>query len=390
MAGVLPLAGLPPGGLAPGEFVLVKYDLPFPEWHARLLLALVDGSVWVVLTPDADIYTEDISHMNNNLSGWRPYARAVGPPFGIPPGDIYDFNPAPDVVAMAALLGEGSVHATAERARLGLALVPAAVPFGPPPLPPPASAPGPVMGPLAIAGGSAAAPLAAPAGIVFGGGGLAGGGGLSALAASIAAGSGAAGQSAAAPIADDDARTLKITRDEEGNRYKEFREASRSSKIVAFTDWPIGGPRTTKWLMAQMVENGSTPLGHHQLWKAACKFTPSDGPAIEHEAWSKVLQVLVCYDQLDASNLGAAELISRNIQRLEEKHRDRLTTADGDETAILMGSAGGCRGGLLVSPQLQEYIGTELQREALVSKERRKAREERALSRKGGEGGPKK
>ena len=36
----------------------------------------------------------------------------------------------------------------------------------------------------------------------------------------------------------------------------------------------------------------------------------------------------------------------------------------------------------MISPKLTEWIGAEMQKEALVAKERRKAREERALSRK--------
>ena len=38
--------------------------------------------------------------------------------------------------------------------------------------------------------------------------------------------------------------------------------------------------------------------------------------------------------------------------------------------------------GTVISPKLSEWIGAEMQKEASIAKERRKAREERALSRK--------
>jgi hypothetical protein len=40
------------GAQAPGNFVLVKYDIPGdPTWHSRLLLAHVTDGEWIILTP---------------------------------------------------------------------------------------------------------------------------------------------------------------------------------------------------------------------------------------------------------------------------------------------------------------------------------------------------
>ena len=104
---------------------------------------------------------------------------------------------------------------------------------------------------------------------------------------------------------------------------------------------------------------------------------------MEHESWCRVLDAMVSYDQLDATNLASGELVVRAIQRIEERHKHKLTTNDDSgESALFMGAAGGSRSGLVISPKLTEWIGGELQKDALVAKERRKAREERALSRK--------
>ena len=57
----------------------------------------------------------------------------------------------------------------------------------------------------------------------------------------------------------------------------------------------------------------------------------------------------------------------RAIQRLEEKRKHKIAANEDAGEA---------------SPYLTEWLGSEMQKEAMVAKERRKAREERALSRK--------
>lgn len=236
----------------------------------------------------------------------------------------------------------------------------------------------------------AAAPVvaaAAPAGAVAN---LAGGNaaaGVGAAAPAAAAGGlrglmGALGANAGAPDAGD-ARTLAITRDVEGMRFKEFREATTMSQPVAFDDWPIAGPRTVKHVLTAMLDSGGSPLAHHQAWRTACKFQPSDPAAIEHESWCRVLHVMATCDQLDATNLASAELVARAIQRIEEKWKAKLAAIDdAGESCLFMGASGGSRVGSVVSPKLTEWVGAEMHKEAAVAKERRKAREERTLARK--------
>ena len=144
--------------------------------------------------------------------------------------------------------------------------------------------------------------------------------------------------------AGDDARTLGITRDETGMRFKDFRTAAAESMPVEFGDWPIGGPRTTKHVITQMLDHGGSAIAHHQAWRIACKFQPTDGPAVEHESWCKVLHTLMVYDQLDVTNLAGVELVVRAIQRIEEKHKFKLaSTEDAGEGSLFMGAVGGQR-----------------------------------------------
>ena len=369
MAGAPPLAVPHPGRLSPGDFVLIKYNVAEQLWHMRLLLAHVAAGSWVILTPQADLYIEDLGGSNNDISAWRVYDPSGPPPYGITASEIHAFRNLPDAAARGRLIEEGESHAQVERARLGLAPAGAAV-TGVPDL---AGQPG------GVVNVAASAPVGGPAG----------GGGNAALAAALQGGVAAGGDVGVA--SGEDARTLGISRDDTGLRFKEFRSAVTECKAMEFKDWPIAGPRTTKHVIMQMLDHGGSAIGHHQSWRTACKFQPTDGPAMEHESWCKVLHTMLTYDQLDVSNLASAELVARAIQRIEEKHKWKLASADdAGEGALFMGSSSGSRAGSIVSPKLTEWIGTEMQKEAMVAKERRKAREERALSRKNGDKDPNK
>ena len=56
--------------LVAGNELLIKY-VGFPEWHARLLLAEVGNGLWVVVTPDGDVFPEDLKANNRDIDGWR-------------------------------------------------------------------------------------------------------------------------------------------------------------------------------------------------------------------------------------------------------------------------------------------------------------------------------
>ena len=89
---------------------------------------------------------------------------------------------------------------------------------------------------------------------------------------------------------------------------------------------------------------------------------------------TRVLQTTMTFDQVDVTNLAAAELVAGVLQK--EKHKFKLAAADdAGETSLFTGASGSWS---IISPKLTEWIGSEMQKEA----ERRKAREERTLARK--------
>ena len=149
-------------------------------------------------------------------------------------------------------------------------------------------------------------------------------------------------------------------------------------------DWPITGPRTTKWVCEHIHEHSRTPLNHHQQWRSLCRLQPHDGGVSEHEQCCRTLQTMACYDMYNLYNSASAEIIARRLQLCEERYKDRLLAGAGeDETGErhLFGGSTGTRGNLCVAPSLQKYIAEEMARDSAILKERRKAREERSLAR---------
>ena len=168
--------------------------------------------------------------------------------------------------------------------------------------------------------------------------------------------------------------------DQAGKRFRECRDAmSIMQEEEKWDDWPIKGPRTTRWCLNHMVTHAGTPKGWHQRWMADMRVQASDPGVDVHELCCAALELMMCYDQFHIGNSAAAEKISRDLQMQEERYADRSNVAKegSEEAAIFRGL--GTRGNLCICPDLKAHVAEELKSITAVSKERRKAREERAL-----------
>ena len=80
--------------------------------------------------------------------------------------------------------------------------------------------------------------------------------------------------------------------------------------------------------------------------------------------------------------MACLELVARQLQIAEDKLSHRFLDVDGEQ-----GQAGYClmsgashKSQLCIAPSLKQWIAGEMQKDAAVLKERRKAREERVLA----------
>ena len=139
-----------------------------------------------------------------------------------------------------------------------------------------------------------------------------------------------------------------------------------------------------------MFNNGGSPIAFHHRWLELVRLDYSASGTAEHLLLCKVIELMVTYDGIRVSHIAASELIARKIQMVHERWRHKLPNFNGaagqsgatimdDDTHLLLGTSD-TRGDVGVCPELQSWLGEQLSKEALATKERRKAREERALA----------
>jgi len=119
-------------------------------------------------------------------------------------------------------------------------------------------------------------------------------------------------------------------------------------------------------------------------WRNNAKLAQADAGVMLHEAACKALQTAAVYDQLNIGELASMEILARSIQMTQYRWKERILGASSsmheDEAFLFLGSDP-TRGSLCIAPSLNSFIGQELAKEALASKEQRQAREERTLLR---------
>ncbi|CAK0818286.1 unnamed protein product, partial [Prorocentrum cordatum] len=90
-------------------------------YHERILLAWVVDSLFIVITPDFDVYIEQIDASNPDLEALRVSDHAGSIPFGLTGAQLYRFRARPAGADLVNLMAEGRHHARVERAARGLA-----------------------------------------------------------------------------------------------------------------------------------------------------------------------------------------------------------------------------------------------------------------------------
>ena len=347
------------------------------EWEARIVCAHVSGTEYLSLSPVLDILHEDFGATGCRIEPREPNE----PPPPLIGKKLLDFADWPEEQEFAEFV------ATAESLKENLLGARGIDPHAPLQ---DVNRRGGYLKPAAAAGRLGVPPTQgrAPA-LPDGAGGVGGGGqrpvltgGLAALSAALGNVRGQDKAPADAEPADDrpDVRVLPVSYDVNGLRWREFRSASDVSVSHVWPDWPIPGPRTAGWCMKWFVSHGGSPMSWHSMWKANGKLTDTEPLVLEHESLTRVIETMCTYDQFDLASSASGELLCRQLQIIE----DRLSYKFDDETAkgsdYFLMSGAASRTNVCVCPELKTWIASEISKESGILKERRKAREERALA----------
>ena len=373
--------------------VLILYDVPGPDlWHERMVLQHIAADDYVVATPDSDVHYEELSLLNADLKGIRVRPNAHALPPGIAAGQVYAL-PGFSAAELQALRDEGARVLAAEQAVRGIA----------------------AAGPIAPA-------VAAPAGFVAGTlswvaaetvGDVTFGDAVQGVGAMLVKGAKHVHQLADGrqifvecidggervhflqkPAMCDD-RIVPREVDALGKPDCSLKEVSKKFKENE-VGWSLTGPRTSRWCVSYLVVEGLGLEGHHERFRSLCKIEASSWGVQEHFQLSMIAKHALQVDQVNGYNNLFLEVIFRRLQTIEYAYADRAREQESKavggrmslEEQQTFGGVTRQAGTLMICPDLLDFVKSEVERDASLAKNLRKAREERELARR--QGGKKK
>jgi len=197
-----------------------------------------------------------------------------------------------------------------------------------------------------------------------------------------------------------DARLLGVDGDGSTRRKLQWRDVVAKLTELPFSDWGVQGPRTTFWCCRFIDRRGGGPTDHHRWFLYTHGLSKDSWGVNVHESGLKILQLLGEYDHLDLPNSAGVEALLRQVQLIEyvymqdsaasrgkgggktgegkkEKSAGVSFTGFVDELAVFSGSHRET-GEAMVCPALLQFVAAEVERDAGILKQVRKAREERA------------
>ncbi|CAK0878632.1 unnamed protein product, partial [Prorocentrum cordatum] len=371
----------------------VKYGVRgAPLWHQRLILARLrcfQGEC-VVLTPDGDVYIEDLQPYRNPdivAVAWETVPGRA--PIEIGDENTYNFGAFPQGRQWERLLDEADGVANAEERRRGPVVHPpggdGGGDLGAGPMPPPivdAGAAGEVRGTLTPRGREreVRAP-AAPEGrwviaVANGSLGFAVGDEVAMSSDALVSPDGRMGL-VPAPRSAEWVFVERLRTDETPADYVAAKVAVKVQQ-VEFKDWPMPGPRTVLWCVQFVDRRGGGPIDHHRWWVAHLKLSNTDFGVQEHEHGMRAFQFFGEYDQIDLPNLVGLEVVLRRCQVIEfhyekknkgGKANEQAQGVTRDEAAYFSGSHR-LGGEVMICPELVEGVSKEIGRDVEASEHR--------------------
>lgn len=377
--------------------VLVEYEVAGPRlFHERLVAEHVSGEQYIVITPDEDIYMEELSLLNPDLRSLRVKPSDAVLPGGVGAGEVY---PLPAWGANDLIRLRDAARVEGDRERAGAAPVAA-------------------VAPLAAVGAGHHVVEPKDDDISFPAGtlrwlaaeaidGVKYGQEISGVANALVKGSKAVhtiagGRAVFVECVDGgelqaflnkpsrcDPRILPL-------EFNAMQQPERSLKDVASQCverkmlWSLSGPRTARWCVAYLAIENLGFEGHRERLRQVARADASSWGIQEHFQVSMALRHALLVDQLDAFNLLTVEIQFRRLQTIEysysEKAKEFESKAVGGRLSLEeQTSFGGVTrqySTLMICPDLLDHVKAETEKEASLAKNLRKAREEREAARR--------
>eukprot|EP00438_Fugacium_kawagutii_P022866 Skav226462 [mRNA] locus=scaffold1781:97140:98588:+ [translate_table: standard] len=173
------------------------------------------------------------------------------------------------------------------------------------------------------------------------------------------------------PRVRDDARTLGVDYDEQGDRFKEWKRVVGELKEYSFGDWPHEGPLSTLHLCKHMLKSGGDPKLWLQVWARHKGIAETDRVMFELRTLIEIVHLGGTYDQLNMSSLASFESAARRIQSIVDAY-SAGSTPDWGAARIITGYRGPDDA---VSPQLRTWAARKGKEEVELAQARAKMKD---------------
>ena len=123
-------------------------------------------------------------------------------------------------------------------------------------------------------------------------------------------------------VADDgeEARTLDVTWDDQGVRFKGWRDVCSQSRVHSFADFPLEGPVTLLDLGKHMQRFGGDPANWMLQFAREKHIAASDRTWHELRVLTSAVEAAGSYDQLNIGALASVEILCRRVQAIADAH----------------------------------------------------------------------
>ena len=172
-------------------------------------------------------------------------------------------------------------------------------------------------------------------------------------------------------IGGDDARTLAVSYDSQGSRWKVFRECVLEMTEDRYPDWPVDDPRTVLWLMKHVLRGGQSPIQWVENYLSRRPYPATDRSQYELRSIAEVLEYAACYDHMNLSNLSCFELLARRWRFIISAHEKDVTRPDYHGAGLFNGLGSEMIG---VAPGLTKVVASGLKEKAEIERSRAAAR----------------
>lgn len=192
----------------------------------------------------------------------------------------------------------------------------------------------------------------------------------------------------AAPLPEEterDVRVLPVLFDAADERWRTILEATPDLEEIDYDDFPLRGPRTVYHDIRQLRRLGMDFVQHHESWLKKSGVRTTDRSVHEHSSICRVLNYMLCYDQLNLGALASAEALNRRRSLIEHAHSGRPEAPSYEAAEEMLGIRESSDGSL-VDPSLLQHTAKQQAAKAEILKQSRLASEEKKHARRQGEG----